>query len=92
MSLQSHIEVLKDRHASLETRIAAEDQRPRPDSDALARLKLENWLYWICADSVTTYMFASQGYPFSAGLFISYMIIAVFGYREWLRKYRLQSV
>jgi nicotinamide mononucleotide transporter len=57
----------------------------------LARLKLENWLYWICADSVTTYMFASQGYPFSAGLFISYMIIAVFGYREWLRKYRLQS-
>ena len=41
MSLQSHIEVLKDRHASLETRIAAEDQRPRPDSDALARLKLE---------------------------------------------------
>jgi hypothetical protein len=41
MSLQSHIEALKDRHASLETRIAAEDQRPRPDSDALARLKLE---------------------------------------------------
>ncbi len=41
MSLQSHIEALKERHASLETRIAAEDQRPRPDSDALARLKLE---------------------------------------------------
>ena len=41
MSLQSHIEVLKERHASLETRIADEDQRPRPDNDALARLKLE---------------------------------------------------
>ncbi len=41
MSLQSHIEVLKERHASLETRIADEDQRPRPDSDALVRLKLE---------------------------------------------------
>ncbi len=41
MSLQSHIEVLKERHASLETRIADEDQRPRPDGDALVRLKLE---------------------------------------------------
>jgi hypothetical protein len=41
MSLQSHIEALKDRHASLETRIADEDHRPRPDTEALARLKLE---------------------------------------------------
>ena len=41
MNLQSHIEALKGRHASLETRIADEDQRPRPDSEALSRLKLE---------------------------------------------------
>ncbi|HUZ63783.1 MAG TPA: YdcH family protein [Acetobacteraceae bacterium] len=41
MSLQSRIESLKDRHASLETRIAAEDNRPRPDTAALARLKVE---------------------------------------------------
>lgn len=41
MSLHSRIESLKERHATLETRIADEDQRPRPDSDALARLKLE---------------------------------------------------
>ncbi len=41
MSLQSRIESLKDRHASLENRIADEDHRPRPDPDALAKLKLE---------------------------------------------------
>ncbi len=41
MTLQSHIEVLKDRHAGLESRIAEEDHRPRPDADALVRLKLE---------------------------------------------------
>jgi hypothetical protein len=41
MTLQSHIQVLKDRHAGLESRIADEDQRPRPDAEALARLKLE---------------------------------------------------
>ena len=58
----------------------------------LARLKLENWLYWLWADSVTAYMFGSQGFPLSAGLFLSYMVIAVFGFRAWLRRYRLQSV
>jgi hypothetical protein len=41
MSLQSRMESLKTRHATLETRIFEEDHRPRPDLDALARLKLE---------------------------------------------------
>lgn len=57
----------------------------------IARLKLENWLYWIAADSVMVYLFAAQGYPFTAALFLTYMVIAVFGFREWLHKYRLQS-
>ncbi len=41
MSLEFRIESLKGRHASLETRILAEDGRPRPDDEALHRLKLE---------------------------------------------------
>jgi hypothetical protein len=41
MSVQARIDALKERHAILETRIAEEDQRPRPDSDALLRMKLE---------------------------------------------------
>lgn len=41
MSLENRIESLKTRHASLERSIAAEDLRPMPDSDALARLKRE---------------------------------------------------
>jgi hypothetical protein len=41
MNLQSHLSALKDRHASLEMRIAEEDQRPRPDAEALSRLKRE---------------------------------------------------
>jgi hypothetical protein len=41
MNIQAHLETLKDRHASLETRISDEDHRPRPDADELARLKLE---------------------------------------------------
>ena len=41
MSLLTHLDTLKDRHATLESQIADEDQRPRPDSDTLRRLKLE---------------------------------------------------
>jgi len=41
MSLQSRIETLKDRHASLEVRIADEDHRPQPNGPTLSRLKVE---------------------------------------------------
>jgi hypothetical protein len=41
MSLNTHLDALKERHASLEMRILDEDNRPRPDSEALLRLKLE---------------------------------------------------
>ncbi|WP_158745963.1 YdcH family protein [Acidisphaera sp. L21] len=39
MSLQSRIESLKDRHDALDARVSEEDHRPRPDPDALMRLK-----------------------------------------------------
>jgi hypothetical protein len=41
MTLQTRIGSLMERHAALDARIVEEDQRPRPDSEALARLKVE---------------------------------------------------
>jgi hypothetical protein len=41
MSLESRIESLKGRHAALESRITDEDSRPRPDTEALMKLKVE---------------------------------------------------
>jgi hypothetical protein len=41
MSYSTRLDALKQRHASLESRIQDEDHRPRPDSVALTRLKLE---------------------------------------------------
>ena len=41
MSVQSRIESLKQRHTTLDARILEEDHRPRPDPDALMRLKGE---------------------------------------------------
>jgi nicotinamide mononucleotide transporter len=49
---------------------------------------LENWLYWIGADAIMAYLFAAQGLPATTGLFLTYMVIAIFGFREWLQKYR----
>jgi nicotinamide mononucleotide transporter len=57
----------------------------------VARMKLENWLYWIAADAIMAYLFAAQGYPSTAGLFLTYLTIAVFGFRAWLRQYRQQE-
>jgi len=41
MNLESRIDSLKTRHASLDRSIAEEDLRPMPDGDTLARLKRE---------------------------------------------------
>ena len=41
MSLNTRLDALKERHASLETRIFDEDHRPQPDAEALVRLKIE---------------------------------------------------
>jgi hypothetical protein len=41
MTLQARLESLKDRHASLETRISDEDHRPRPDLATLSQLKVK---------------------------------------------------
>ncbi len=41
MTLSARLESLKDRHASLETRISDEDHRPRPDTATLAQLKVK---------------------------------------------------
>lgn len=41
MTFNPRLESLKDRHVELEGRIFDEDHRPRPDPDALMKLKVE---------------------------------------------------
>ena len=57
----------------------------------VTRSVLENWFYWLCADAFMVFLFTRQGYPFTAGLFLTYMVVACFGLRSWWRRYRLQS-
>jgi len=57
----------------------------------VARSVLENWLYWIAADTLAVFLFLQQSHPFTAGLFVCYMIVAAFGFHAWLQRYRRQQ-
>lgn len=48
-----------------------------------ARVKLENWLYWIAADAVAAFLFFVQGLPLFALLFVGYLIVAITGFFTW---------
>lgn len=52
---------------------------------ALARKYAEQWLIWIVIDLFCCYLYVLKGIPFKALLYGAYTIIAVFGYRNWLR-------
>ncbi|MCC6170916.1 MAG: nicotinamide mononucleotide transporter [Gammaproteobacteria bacterium] len=56
----------------------------------VARLRLENWLYWIVIDAVSLYLYAAQGLAFVALLYLVYLLIAVFGWFEWRARWRRQ--
>jgi len=49
----------------------------------VARVYLENWLYWIAIDAVSIFLFLSQGLVVAATLFAMYLVICVLGLRSW---------
>ena len=50
------------------------------------RKKLENWLYWIMADTLAVFLFAARGAVFFALVMLLYTIIAINGYLYWRKK------
>jgi nicotinamide mononucleotide transporter len=57
----------------------------------VTRKILENWLYWLVIDSVSIYLYLDRELYLTAGLFLAYLLIVIFGYRKWLRHYRETS-
>lgn len=55
-----------------------------------ARMKLENWIYWVVIDAASFCMFAVQGHPAIALLFLVYLTLSVAGFISWRRVWRLQ--
>ena len=56
----------------------------------VARVYLENWLYWIALDSVSIYLCIAQGLPAAALLFALYLGIAIHGFFSWRRTWRAE--
>ncbi|MDA0272412.1 MAG: nicotinamide riboside transporter PnuC [Proteobacteria bacterium] len=57
----------------------------------VTRKILENWLYWIVIDTASLYLYFDRELYFTMILFIVYLVIIFFGYRSWLREYRLEA-
>jgi len=53
-----------------------------------ARVKLENWLYWLVIDSLLGFLFATQGLYFVALLSAVYLGVSAVGFVRWLKTYR----
>ncbi|MBK8490747.1 MAG: nicotinamide mononucleotide transporter [Saprospirales bacterium] len=49
--------------------------------------KLENWGYWFLIDSVYVYLYWSRRGFLIALLFVTYLVIVVFGYFSWRKSY-----
>ena len=56
----------------------------------VARVYLENWLYWIVIDALSIFLFVQQDLGFTSLLFVAYLVISCLGFRSWLRIYRQQ--
>lgn len=52
---------------------------------ALAQKYAEQWLIWLVVDLVCCILYVKKGIPFKAAIYGLYTVIAVFGYRKWLR-------
>ena len=54
----------------------------------VARVYLENWLYWMLIDSLSLYLFSSQGLVVTSLLFAIYFVISTVGLVTWWRSWR----
>jgi len=51
---------------------------------------LENWLYWIVIDLVATLLYVNRGLELTGILYLLYTVIAVFGFFNWKKTFKLQ--
>ena len=53
---------------------------------ALAQKYAEQWLLWLVVDAVCTILYIYKQIPFTACLYAFYTVMAILGYRQWLKK------
>jgi len=56
----------------------------------VARKVLENWIYWFVIDSLSAYLYIARELYLTAALFLLYLVLVVWGFRAWLKDWRVQ--
>ena len=51
---------------------------------------LENWLYWLVIDAASLILYLDRELYLTAGLFLVYLIIVIFGFFAWRKHYLTQ--
>jgi nicotinamide mononucleotide transporter len=60
-------------------------------STYLITLKLlENWIYFIVIDIVSSFVFWFRGLELTSFLYIFYTVFAIYGFLQWKKQYKLQ--
>lgn len=54
----------------------------------MAQKILQNWLYWLVVDSAAIVLYWQTGYYVTILLFTIYLVLSVYGYRNWSKTYR----
>ena len=58
----------------------------------VAQKILENWLYWLVIDGVSIVLYVDRELYPTAVLFAAYVIIVIFGFFSWLKRYRENEI
>ena len=59
---------------------------------ALAKKYLDNWVLWIVVDIIYIVMFIMSGLYLSAILYFILLILAVMGFKQWIKTYNEQTI
>ena len=51
----------------------------------LSRKFVEQWLVWLAVDAITVGLYIYKDIPLTAGLYALYCVLAIAGYRRWLK-------
>lgn len=54
----------------------------------VAKKVLENWLYWIVINAVSVYLYIEKDLEPTAALLVVYFFMALYGYLQWLAKFK----
>ena len=57
----------------------------------MAKKKIENWVIWIIVDIVAIQIYFLKELYFTAGLYLVFLLLCIFGFRTWQRSLSIET-